>query len=689
MTRSVHARKRLSSSDHYWLFAGLVFAAVFLIYTPFILHGPFILDDFHFIRHYSAKELATVWFGNWDLTGRESDGYRPLAIWTFHVLHAILGFRDVPFMFVVSVLNAVFGLFTYRLARHILKTPYAVAVGILAPIWPQTLFHFTWATEIPAKMSFLGMLLGCDYLIRWLKTNEGKFLRNALISGVVASFCKETGYGFLMLIPLVVFIETAVQQKLRVFAKLVRSPLFWVSAALPVVFVTLRHFALLHGASPEYYQRHAATANEFFKGLKFVQMLFFRPFYESYMEVSMNANNVGGFFLVATIFTLASLIISERQKRPWGTVVARTEICLLILSRILTNYSSDAWLPKFTLLVDGLMSKGFYVLLIVMVAEQWKRDPAVVVIALLEAFSLIPLTFMILNRLMPVPHTLALILVVAFAQFLLEPLQFEKYSFRMFALCALLGTWVVVFAFRALFYIGIENNRHAPVNTRNFKIVGTSDEWVALNKKFHLEEQQAYANENYAKYSLDAENFSKAGYVSVLSNGSFENGLTGWQGPDDCSAGAAGAAVFDAGLVPNALDGKTALRLTSENHILCYATSSDKLKMNGIYAFSFDAKNVEGDSQPEVALDGSSYGPIYSTTQPLDNGWVKHFYFISGRGVPLTFHLYASPKGKKTTNLYANFQLITSNKQESFWTIRSLTPAPDWTQFRVLRTERS
>jgi hypothetical protein len=84
---------RLASGPSTALIAGPVAAAVLLvslIYWP-TLHYGFYYDDYHFVRPYTAHEVAQTFYGSWDTASIETPYYRPLTICFYAVRFAALG----------------------------------------------------------------------------------------------------------------------------------------------------------------------------------------------------------------------------------------------------------------------------------------------------------------------------------------------------------------------------------------------------------------------------------------------------------------------------------------------------------------------------------------------------------------------------------------------------------------------
>jgi len=86
--------------------------------------------------------------------------------------------------------------------------------------------------------------------------------------------------------------------------------------------------------------------------------------------------------------------------------------------------------------------------------------------------------------------------------------------------------------------------------------------------------------------------------LPLLNNGNFEKGLEGWNGPGDCSAGAAGSAKFSNTFSDESYDGtkgKKSLFLESSNHILGLNTKVSNLQIGKLYVLKIRFKSIHSD----------------------------------------------------------------------------------------------
>ncbi len=138
----------------------LIASVVFAAFLPLIYFGGFHnFDDFHFLRTYSKSELIQSWYSNWNFTGMEANGYRPLAVFTNHILYSLFGFNDVPFMMIIVIVNILYALTSYHLARNFLSKSFSMTASLIAVLLPQTLFHSTCRQKYMQKLPLYCLLL--------------------------------------------------------------------------------------------------------------------------------------------------------------------------------------------------------------------------------------------------------------------------------------------------------------------------------------------------------------------------------------------------------------------------------------------------------------------------------------------------------------------------------------------------
>ncbi len=145
--------------------------------------------------------------------------------------------------------------------------------------------------------------------------------------------------------------------------------------------------------------------------------------------------------------------------------------------------------------------------------------------------------------------------------------------------------------------------------------------------------------------------------------GSFENGF--WQKKvRDCSNFKAGLSKIKMEKSDDATEGRSSLKLSSENHYACTNKNFPiKLTAGKTYKLIFDYKNIEGG---EVMVNWNLYNRIDSESgtekiKVKDSNWHTHKIIIKPKSYNaenINIHFYAPSDGRKVVNLYDNLRLI-------------------------------
>jgi len=664
----------------------VVFVIVVAIFFPLISFGGFHhTDDFHFFRSYSPKELFEVWYSNYNLLGRESDGYRPLIIWTNHFLYTILGFNDKFFMLVIVILNGLYALLAYRFARNFLNRSYGVIAGLLAILLPQTLFKFTFATAIYSTILFGLMLFGYDSLLRWYKGQNKKYLSTAIIAGILASLYKENGYCLLLSVPLVVIAGTW-HDKSKKLRKIILNFYVWLPLLLLGGLLVIRHYALL--VYPERLNPNSPSLEiqfnipfllNMFHSVELEIVAILRPIYETFFKNFFQYYYLDSFILVAIPFVIICFLANWRIWR--SRIVSVTCICESIALAIYLGLKFSflfSFILKFVPGYEYLFRAYyflFYVLLAVIVRELWirKDNTPVFLLFIFLVISVLPSTFAPLNRLRIVSNAFSLVLVMAAFQFIQRSVFNNKVWVKT-VIMTFFGVVVFLFGVRTIQFVLVDNFKYSEKHLKTYRDIVYSKFWSEHSNKYSLNTQIKYAKAmlqqakdiGYIDFIEDGKMVILKGRSSELHSGiinaSFEQGLEGWNGPGDCSSSWPGEPVFTADFSDDATDGTKSLLLGSENHIAGINTRIRCLKKGEHYRLSFDAKKLTGISGPEIYLSPAVRITSWLQILPLSNGWKRYYIPFIAKDENILLTLYCKSQGEKNAILYDNLRLSRMEK---------------------------
>jgi len=590
------------------IFPIIIFITTCLIFSLLIKYGGFHhSDDFHFFRKYRWNELIKVWYSNWDLDGTESDGYRPLAIWIYSLFYIIFGFsrsQPVFYMTTIVLLNGIYSLFTFRLARHFLSKNFAFLVALFSVISPKTLFHFTWATEIPATICFILVLAGFEKLLYWTKKpqNTRLFIEIVMI-GIIASLIKEAGYSVLASIPIVAFLlnKNIVNKKYSKFRLTLLKLLPILLPSILLLFLlfmrqlSLQVFPeLIDPTSP---QIEFKLNFSIFKNMSQNFLIIIKNFYSVSIQIILyfiprNIKELNIFIwsdsLIFSSLSLISAFIINNffwKKRFFSHIIFLHFVSILLyllLTKIFLFSLIFRLISGSNLLLLGFTAYKYFTFITLLFISYYliknlKKKYFYLIIFFLV--STVPLLFFQFNRLRPVPHTVLLILTFC----TIELFFFSRYKTLKnigVALTVISVYFLILFVINTFKFIIIENYRIS------FKI-----KTKLINEKF----RPSLAKDIFTKQS-----------TSII-------------GPDDCSKAWPGNPDFE--LYKGNKENKKVLILSSRNHIACISVPVNNFHPKKNYQLSFYAKTIIGDNQPDIYFRNVFEPATRITLSSTDNGW--------------------------------------------------------------------
>jgi hypothetical protein len=213
----------------------IFFLAFALFFGRFSLSAPYIGDDLHLIRVYSADELRSVWTSTWDPDGIETPGLRPLTIYFYHALALVFGpspamqrgFLLGLFALLLTLANIV----AQRLfgADH---RPYLLG-GLLALFHVANVPHYSWITDGVYLAAGVFVFGAIGSLLCFLRSTNPYWLIVSSLGVILALLVREDS---LVVYPLLVLFGATFylgdHLELRPSPKRLRIPLFMYSVGL-------------------------------------------------------------------------------------------------------------------------------------------------------------------------------------------------------------------------------------------------------------------------------------------------------------------------------------------------------------------------------------------------------------------------------------------------------------------------
>jgi hypothetical protein len=177
-----------------------------LLYWPTVGYG-FYYDDYHFVRPYTAHEVANTFYGPWDAASIETAYYRPLTICLYAVRFAALGLSARATHVASLVMFALAGTLLAAFAAQVTASRAAGLVGAVVfaahPGMPYS--AVAWVTN---QMHLAELIIVLTALLWWfhVRHRSAAWWMPLMALQAAALLIKEDG---VMLLPAIVVLHTA------------------------------------------------------------------------------------------------------------------------------------------------------------------------------------------------------------------------------------------------------------------------------------------------------------------------------------------------------------------------------------------------------------------------------------------------------------------------------------------------
>jgi hypothetical protein len=216
-------------------------AGVWIMYAPTLGYG-FDYDDYHFVRPYSAREIAAAFSGPWDASAIEVSFYRPLTILLYAIRFHYFGVNAEAYHVLSLVMFAgalmLFGLFVRTIFASTIAGLIGIGMLLVHPAMPYA--AVAWVTN---QMHLLEMLIVLAALVWWthVRMRDARWWMPLIAFEIAALLVKEDG---IMLIPAIVTLHV-------LYRYLVDPDLRWppwsfviATVAVAVALLAFRHSVL-------------------------------------------------------------------------------------------------------------------------------------------------------------------------------------------------------------------------------------------------------------------------------------------------------------------------------------------------------------------------------------------------------------------------------------------------------------
>ncbi len=668
-----------------------IFLTVLIIFSPLVKFGSFHhTDDFHLIRKYTPTELFQLWYSNYNFTARESNGYRPLQFWTYHVFYSVFGFNDNYFLFLVIFLDALYALVVYKFSRNFLERKFAIIAAFLTVFLPQTLFRFTFVTAIYSTILYGLIILSSDFLIKWYKSKRKKYIWLAIVFAFIASLYKESGYCMLLIIPISVFL-IFLQDKTKKFRQILFNIYIWLSISLLGLLLTVRYFAI--SLFPEKFNPNYPSF-QFGFSLKFFVNMFhsmerevvaiLQPLYDTFFKGYFESiffhqyYQPDPFILIALPLIILFFLINRKiwKNRLISSFAIAELIFISIYLGIIFSFTFSLFLdflPFHSLIFFHAYYYIFYILLLLVLFQCWLRKKYLpfVLLFIFLVINAIPASQFHAWRVRNLTSMFGVVIILVISQFIKNYILKNK-KLGNFLIISFFGIIMFLFAARTIQYILVDNFKFSERHLKSFDHISQVNVWEnTFRKKYGLDEQINYARKMWEKAK-------QKGYVNKndrivtgrvnralvnIPNSSFEKGLIGLKGPADCSNGWEGEPIFSISVSDESTHGQKSLQLFSKNHIAGVTKTINNLLPRKRYKLSIDMKDVKGKWGSSVFLKSVKQQTVQKKVIYLAEGWERHIFYFYPKSNSIKIILYCKSKGKENIVLYDNIRMIGGGKE--------------------------
>lgn len=215
----------------------------FLIFGLSTIYEPYIWDDLHFFREYTNKELIEVWYQNWDHDNIETPGYRPLAIWYYHLTYLIFGENVILFrLFILSLMYLLIWIINKTLFDLKFNFNELILFSILivfSKIFATLIAWFTISTLI---ICYLFAFLSINLFMRYIDNKKTLFYFLSLFFSVLSIFIREELY----ILPIIIFFFYFIKLEIKV-----KNFYFIINKLFPFFAFVILHLFLRNKYVPE------------------------------------------------------------------------------------------------------------------------------------------------------------------------------------------------------------------------------------------------------------------------------------------------------------------------------------------------------------------------------------------------------------------------------------------------------
>jgi hypothetical protein len=186
----------------------------FLIGKNFI-NEFFLIDDYHWLREFDYENLKNVWYNNWDPDNIETSGYRPAALYLYHLQGILFDENNFVAYHLFSIALMFVLLLTVIQFLNLLNfTKYEICFFSLIFIYSKIFTTLAaWITINPLIVCYIFFFLTGIFFIKWTSNFYKKYYILILFFSIFGVLIREEIYH----VPIFLFLTWIYKSSIKEF----------------------------------------------------------------------------------------------------------------------------------------------------------------------------------------------------------------------------------------------------------------------------------------------------------------------------------------------------------------------------------------------------------------------------------------------------------------------------------------
>lgn len=156
----------------------------------------FLIDDYHWLRKFDLEHLNNVWYKNWDPDNFETSGYRPLALYLYHLQGSLFDANNVVAYHLFSIFLMFGLLLTLLQFLNLLNfTKYEICFFSIIFIYSKIFTTLAaWITINPLIVCYIFYFLTGIFFLKWTSNFRSNYFVLIVVFSIIAILIREELY---------------------------------------------------------------------------------------------------------------------------------------------------------------------------------------------------------------------------------------------------------------------------------------------------------------------------------------------------------------------------------------------------------------------------------------------------------------------------------------------------------------